>query len=366
MPRKKTSTGKKHKGFYLYSRDLLSSQRYRRCSWQAKGVYLDLLNVLAVQDHPGALCLRDYDLKPRGERSLTQRCLACQKKAKDGEYQSIKYFAEAIAVSASGPRPGLIHGLQELYMRGIIVIVGDTLIQHRMYRDSGVEVTDMEGNRIPIGEDEDIIVVDSPDDGDADPDAERLRLGDTGNNKVHKGTEKGTKKDTENPRVGAGDAHAQSKRVRVRVNNNINNKEDNIVSNGENKKENDAEKTQEISPIPPTFGVDLHKNTKESAKQKQKPVADNPPTLEDVQAYFAEREAQGKPFIYITPDTFFDACEQSGWRLKDGKPMMNWQARVRTFENYRRDHGEQPLNRSASKSGIPVTDNSDKKYEEKW
>lgn len=230
MPRKKTITGKKHKGFYIYSRDLLSSQRYRRCSWATKGVYLDLLNVLAVQDHPGALCLRDYDLKPQGERSLTQRCLACQKKARIGEYQSIKYFAEAIAVSASGPRPGLIHGLQELYMRGIICIVGDTLIQPRMYRDSGMAVLDFDGQPIDVGEGDYVTVVGSPDDAEPDPDAERLRLGDMADNNINKGTDNGVQKDpqkgTKKPRVGAGDAHAQSKRVGVRVNN-----KDNSIGN---------------------------------------------------------------------------------------------------------------------------------------
>ena len=345
MPRKKTITGKKHKGFYIYSRDLLSSQRYRRCSWATKGVYLDLLNVLAVQDHPGALCLRDYDLKPRGERSLTQRCLACQGKAKNGEYQSLKYFAEAIAVSVSGPRPGLIHGLQELYMRGIIYIIGDVLYQPRMYRDSGIIVTDFSGNAIEIG------------------DAEGAYNSDE--KVVDKSTENGTQNVPESSRVGAGDAHAQSKRVRVRVNNNIDNKEDNIVSNGENKKETAGGKTQEISPIPPTFGVDLHENPKKGGQKKPRPVADNPPTLEDVQAYFAEREAQGKPFLYITPDTFFDACEQSGWRLKDGKPMMDWRARCRTFENYRRDHGEQPVKQRRKGAVAPNNTNPDE-YNEDW
>ncbi len=121
------------KGFYMFSRDLLSSQRYRRCSWVAKGVYCDLLNVLALQPRAGAISLSDFDLRPKNERSLTFRCLQCQKKAKSGEYKSITYFAEAIAVAgASGPRPGLIHGLQELYLRGMIIIEGDTLIQPRM------------------------------------------------------------------------------------------------------------------------------------------------------------------------------------------------------------------------------------------
>ena len=240
MPRKKTITGKKHKGFYIYSRDLLSSQRYRRCSWATKGVYLDLLNVLAVQDHPGALCLRDYDLKPHGERSLTQRCLACQKKAKNGEYQSIKYFAEAVAVSVSGPRPGLIHGLQELYMRGIIVINSDTLLQPRMYRDSGMIVTDFEGQPIDVGEGEYITVVGSPDDAESDPDAEKLRLGELAdnniNNDVDNKVQKCTEKSTKKARVGARDARAHSKRVRVRDINNIN--------NNDNKEEIEKEKTK--------------------------------------------------------------------------------------------------------------------------
>ena len=345
MPRKKTITGKKHKGFYIYSRDLLSSQRYRRCSWATKGVYLDLLNVLAVQDHPGALCLRDYDLKPRGERSLTQRCLACQKKAKNGEYQSIKYFAEAIAVSASGPRPGLIHGLQELYMRGIICIVGDTLLQPRMYRDSGMEVTDFDGQPIDIGEGEYVTVVGSPDDAEADPDAERLRLGDLADNSINKGTENGVQnvpeKGTKKSRVGAGDAPAQSKRVGVRDNNIKDNSGNNIVSSKEK-----SEKT---------------------AVAKKRPVAENPPTLDEICAYFDERAQQGKPFLYITPATFFDACEQSGWRLKDGKPMMDWRARVRTFENYRRDRGDAPIGQHQQRQGeaVPATEPRKGKYN-KW
>jgi hypothetical protein len=77
--------------------------------------------------------------------------------------------------------------------------------------------------------------------------------------------------------------------------------------------------------------------------QKRATVADNPPTLEEVQAYFDERTQQGKPFLYITPEGFYDACLQSGWALKDGKPMLDWKARVRTFEGYRKEHGDRPV-----------------------
>ena len=300
MPRKKTSPGKKHKGFYIYSRDLLSSQRYRRCSWATKGVYLDLLNVLAVQDHPGALCLRDFDLKPRGERSLTQRCLACQSKAKNGEYQSIKYFAEAIAISASGPRPGLIHGLQELYLRGIICIVGDTLIQPRMYRDSGIEVVDADGQPIDVGEGEYMTVVGSPDDGEADPDAEKIRLAGMAESSAHNGVQNGVQKSTEisRPRVGAGDAPAQSKRVRVNNNNNNNDrKEDSITREGE----------------------------KTAAK---KPAHFTPPTQEEVTEYCQEK---GYTF---DPIEFWNHYEANGWVQGRNKPIRKWQACCVTWQQH--------------------------------
>jgi len=327
MSRKKKSPAKERKGFYCFSRDLLSSQRYRRCSWTTKGVYLDTLNVLALQSRPGALCLKDFDLKPKSERSLTYRCLQCQKKAKNGEYQSIKYFAEAIAVSASGSRTGLIHGLQELYLRGIIVIEGDTLIQPRMFRDNGFEVGDIGEYMTDIENGNIMVVAGSPDDGEADPDAERMRLGDGGTDNINKGKKKSThktpKNDPKNPRVGAGDAHAQSKRVGVRV-------RDNNINNGLNIDSNSG-----INPL----------NTKEkdekTALRKMSPVADNPPTLDEVCAYFAEREAMGKPLEYITAEEYYSGCETDGWTHgKDRKPIMNWKTFALGCDTYRRNHGD--------------------------
>lgn len=341
------------KGFYMFSRDLLSSQRYRRCSWVAKGVYCDLLNVLALQPNPGSICLRDFDLRPKNERSLTFRCLQCQKKAKAGEYQSIVYFAEAIAVSgASGPRPGLIHGLQELYLRGMIIIEGDTMIQPRMYLDNGYELTDKDGNP-RIMADDGVSVVGSPDETSNSTDAEIKKL----QKEVEKGAEKSTKKDDKKSRVGAGDAPVRSKRVGGRVNNNIDSKEE-IGGMGENrggeteskKPEDNTPKLAETAQISTKgdetgyLSTDDKKGAQKPKKgQKLAPVADNPPTLEEVQAYFDEREAQGKPFLYITAEGFYDACCQSGWRLKDGKPMMDWRARCRTFENFRKEHCDRPI-----------------------
>ena len=367
MPRKKTNSGKKHKGFYIYSRDLLSSQRYRRCSWATKGVYLDLLNVLAVQDHPGALCLRDFDLKPRGERSLTQRCLACQRKAKNGEYQSIKYFAEAIAISASGPRPGLIHGLQELYLRGIICIVGDTLIQPRMYRDSGIEVIDADGQPIDVGEGEYMTVVGSPDDGEADPDAEKIRLAGMAESSANNGVQNGVQKSTENsrPRVGAGDAPAQSKRVGVRVNN-----KNSIGSSkgGAGETTHEGEKSDDVK----TDATPSVKSDTTQGKPAQIPVADCPPTLEQIQAYIQEQGELGRIFRYITAEEYYDEGCKSGWMQRGGRPLYDWKAQLRSFEAYRRNHGDTPVaargqQPTAPKQGDPVqaTPPKDGKYR-KW
>lgn len=371
------------KGFYMFSRDLLSSRRYRCCSWVAKGIYFDLLNVLALQPKPGAISLSDFDLKPKNERSLTFRCLQCQKKAKNGEYQSIKYFAEAIAVSgASGPRPGLIHGLQELYLRGMIIIEGETLIQPRMYIDNGYELTVDNDQTEETGE-ENTVAVGSPDDSDSDPDAERLR---TDGKDGKKGSKNNIKNNSKNPRVGAGDAPAQSESASKSKN--IDNDNGNIGGMGGDAP--DDGKTEEKSPdgkngasggakkpgmqnTPPA----KEKPAKSPQKGKNKPsVADNPPTLEEIQAYFDERAQQGKPFLYVTADGFYDACCQSGWTLKDGKPMIDWRARVRTFESFRKEHGDRPVaqwqggGQSATppKPGnpVPATKPKPRKYKDKW
>lgn len=108
----------------------------------------------------------------------------------------------------------------------------------------------------------------------------------------------------------------------------------------------------------------------ENGKKRPSPVADCPPTLEDIQAYMDERAQQGKPFIYVTAEGFLDACEQSGWRLKDGKPMMDWRARMRTFENYRKEHGDRPVvqdrgqSATAPKKGESVPQKLGKDYED--
>jgi hypothetical protein len=112
------------------------------------------------------------------------------------------------------------------------------------------------------------------------------------------------------------------------------------------------------------------------AKQKSE-VADNPPTLADVQAYADERAQQGKPFLYVTPEEFFNTCEMDGWKRK-GKPLFNWKAYMLRFEQYRKDHGEPTIEQrghtqqgrvqAQPKPGDPVgaTPTAKGKYKNKW
>lgn len=112
------------------------------------------------------------------------------------------------------------------------------------------------------------------------------------------------------------------------------------------------------------------------AKQKSE-VADSPPTLADVQAYADERAQQGKPFLYVTPEEFFNTCEMDGWKRK-GKPLFNWKAYMLRFEQYRKDHGEPTVEQRGQsaprqpqtipKPGDPVaaTKPTAKKYKDKW
>lgn len=51
-----------------------------------------------------------------------------------------------------------------------------------------------------------------------------------------------------------------------------------------------------------------------------------PPTLEEVAAYCSERHN------HISPSAFIDYYEARGWKYGTGKPMVNWKAAVRTWE----------------------------------
>ena len=348
MGRKKTNPG-----IYLYPHDILSSPRCRSLTPGGAGIYFFLFLRLCDPPIPGAYRLRDWEPHPKWQKSDTRKCLRIADKR-----ERLPLFAKWLAKNdLPWTKNEVLPYIQELYDRGIIIIEGDMLIQPRLYVDSGFEIPDIDHDGDPIGS-----ILDDPVSGQMrafDNTLQgglNLRKNKGTKNGAEKSTEKGTEKGTKKTRVSERDAPACQKRVGVR-DNNINNRKD-IGGMGDlpdgttndRKTEDNTPRRAETAQISTKGGKAGNLSTQQE-KRAQKPckgqnratVADNPPTLEEVQAYFDERTQQGKPFLYITPDSFYDACCQSGWTLKDGKPMIDWRARCRTFESFRKDHGDRPI-----------------------
>ncbi len=324
----------------LFTRDIEGSPKVNSLSMEASGLYFRLLNRLTEPPMPGSIALHDWDPHHNWQRSLTQQCLATPDKQ-----DRLQYFAKLLTRYFQWRTSDILKALKELYFYGIIEIEGDRLIQPRMYRDNGYRLAD------------------DPIDEERLDRATGAYLGDDKDDQeVRTKSSKKSKKKNDDCSPARGHArHALSNESES------NNNNDDIVEEREekeNKKKNEKrkngnEKTEENNPIEAeneNGGVEGDKNgegdklTAGAVKTSQKPrnearggkkpknVADDPPTLEDVQAYFEERRQQGRPFIYITPEGFYDACCQSGWTLNNGKPIKDWQARCRTFENYRKEH----------------------------
>lgn len=362
----------------IFTRDILSSPRCRALSEQAAGIYFFLLCRLNEPPKPGSYRLSDWELHPNWRRSKTQQCLATADK-----YERLPYFAAMLAKNDLPWRQkNILAGLQELYKYGIITIEGDMLVQPRMYKDNGFQLPEIDQD----GDPEDT-VLDDPASGqmatlDGDKIRPKKRVQKTFGKSAEISTVKSTGKVHEKEPVSH--AHAHSKERGDRDNNILKDK-GNIGGAGdispvsENGKNNPIGQNGRAESRAKTA---IQKTDADTPNAKKKPskrllVADNPPTLEEVQAYFDEMATKGKPFRYVTPETFFDACEQSGWRLKDGKPMVSWQARVRTFENFRREHGDRPVGspppirspqqgRAADQSQTMTVDEDNFKGQEKW
>ena len=367
----------------LFTRDILSSPRCRALSESAAGVYLFLLCRLNEPPTPGAYRISDWELHPNWKRSCTQQCLATADKQ-----ARLQYFAKMLSKNDLPWKTAtILVGLQELYKYGIITIEGDMLVQPRMFKDNGFELPDIDNDGDPVG-----TILDDPASGSM-----ALRGDDDFmvNNGTNNGAENSTKKGTEKVHQKDSVSHAPATRalsVENMSNNNIdkgnkgvqggdtpndnscrkpckNAKTDKITPDSKNK---DADSVSDSEAVNSTSDAQKNVSEPQNARKRPSAVADNPPTLEDIQSYMDERAQQGKPFVYVTAESFLDACEQSGWRLKDGKPMMDWRARMRTFENYRKEHGDRPVVQGRvqvqPKPGDPVgaTPTAKGKYKNKW
>lgn len=394
----------------IFTRDILSSPRCRALSASAAGVYFFLLCRMNEPPQPGAYRLSDWEQHPNWRRSKTQQCLATADK-----YERLQYFAALLAKNDLPWRQkDILSGLQELYDFGILTVEGDMLVQPRMYKDNGFVLPDLDGDGNPEG-----TILDDPASGSmASKDGSEL----SENKGAKSGTQKRTKKGTEKVQKKVRLSPAPASRKEVEVENNINSiDKGNIGGVGEKepdttsttsttspapsappspaasgKTQENAPKTSETGQIS-TNGGEVGQLPAEKEKSRQKPlksksattdqsqakqkseVADNPPTLADVQAYADERAQQGKPFLYVTPEEFFNTCEMDGWKRK-GKPLFNWKAYMLRFEQYRKDHGEPTIeqrehaqqSRGQSvvqpKPGDPVsaTPAAKGKYKNKW
>ena len=67
---------------------------------------------------------------------------------------------------------------------------------------------------------------------------------------------------------------------------------------------------------------------KQPTKRVGRPDKFTPPTREEAQAYI---DKMG--FHWGDADLFIDFNKQKGWRLSDGKPMQDWRAAMRNWEN---------------------------------
>lgn len=390
----------------IFTRDILSSPRCRALSASAAGVYFFLLCRMNEPPQPGAYRLSDWEQHPNWRRSKTQQCLATADK-----YERLQYFAALLAKNDLPWRQkDILSGLQELYDFGILTVEGDMLVQPRMYKDNGFTLPDIDGDGNPEG-----TILDDPASGSmASKDDSEL----SENKGAKSGTQKRTKKGTEKVQKKVRLSPAPASRKEVEVENNINSIDKGNIG-GVGDKEPDttsttsttspapsapsapavSDKTQENAPKTPetaqisTNGGEVGQLPAEKEKPRQKPlksksattdqsqakqkseVADNPPTLADVQAYADERAQQGKPFLYVTPEEFFNTCEMDGWKRK-GKPLFNWKAYMLRFEQYRKDHGEPTIEqrghtqqgRAQPKPGDPVgaTPTAQGKYKNKW
>lgn len=106
------------------------------------------------------------------------------------------------------------------------------------------------------------------------------------------------------------------------------------------------------NPLPETLPIYKTKTktktkTKEKTPTESKRKAFSPPSVEEVRSYCLER-GNG-----INPQSFVDYYAARGWKYGQGKPVVDWKAAVRTWENRRREekHGaDQSLREDAGAS----------------
>ena len=309
----------------LYPKDLMADEKLAKCDRAgAWGAYLALLNIMAMEPMRGCVRLRDWDTRPDNKR---YSLVANFEKA-----NSLKAKATAFAkvVSQCTPLRGksLVEGIEQLISFGVVVMHGDALIQPRMFRESK---SHLEGYN-PEPETDEAVTLQVTDKGAAAP--------------LKKEKEKGVVAPAPALRANMRDSNESE-----RENNRGNSIGKKGVQGEDKPKQSSKGKTDAVTP------ADVSKKT------DAVPVADCPPTLDDVKAYMQESGELGRIFRYITAEEYYDEGCKNGWRQRNGQPLYDWKAQLRSYEAYRRNHGDQPVSqRQKAKAGEAVRQKAGKDY----
>lgn len=318
---------KKYVYLQLYPKDLLADEKLAKCDKaSAWGAYLALLNIMSMEEIRGCVRLRDWDSHPNNER---KSLVANFRKA-----NSLRTKAAAFARVVSQCTPlkvgPMAEGIEQLLIFGVIVMHDDALIQPRMFRDSHSVLEGYEPEPEPAEEKaEDGVDKGAP----APPKKEKNKEGVARTRTLRANTHTRFESESEynkgnsigNKGVQGGVAPVKSKTQEKSPN------DGNGISEGEEKSgagnlSSDAQKR-----------ADSPKNSSDGQKI---PVADQPPTLREIQDYMQQRGEGGDPFRHITAEQFYDEGCMSGWTIRGGQPLYSWQARLRSLEGYRRKNGE--------------------------
>lgn len=318
---------KKYVYLQLYPKDLLADEKLAKCDKaSAWGAYLALLNIMSMEEIRGCVRLRDWDSHPNNER---KSLVANFRKA-----NSLRTKAAAFARVVSQCTPlkvgPMAEGIEQLLIFGVIVMHDDALIQPRMFRDSHSVLEGYEPEPEPAEE----TAEDGVDKGAiAPPKKEKNKEGVARTRTLRANTHTRFESESENNK----DNSIGNKGVQGGVTP--------VKSKTQEKSPNDENRASESEKKSGTgnlsFDAQKRADSPKSCSDAQKiPVADQPPTLREIQDYMQQRGEQGDPFRHITAEQFYDEGCMSGWTIRGGQPLYSWQARLRSLEGYRRKNGE--------------------------
>lgn len=104
-----------------------------------------------------------------------------------------------------------------------------------------------------------------------------------------------------------------------------------------NVNDNDNDNDNEVS-----YTESYNDSYNDSCNDTPKRKRFSPPTLEEVRAYCEERKNG------IDPERFIDFYSARGWQFKNGQPVKDWKACIRTWEQRNRTEEKKPASFEAS------------------